>query len=430
MPQFRCRVGTPEGAIAERFVSAANAAAARETLAADGITVFDIAQQAGGGTVVSRFPTLRKLASIQIGGSKSEDAASGGLFRRGNKLRTSDLLLLNQELAALVNAGLPLLKCVDILRTRRAGTLAGSMLDRIRRRIASGDGLSEACRPEIERVGLPELFVTSVEVGEASGDLVIALRRYAAHLEKSQGLRQRVRSAMIYPLVLASVSTVVVIILMTVVIPQFASFYGQSGAELPLTTRALVATAGFVSTWGLLLLAGVVVGVIAFRRWAGTEPGRARVDAWNLRVPLVGTLRERYYGLETVRTLSTLLRGGAPLVRALQVTAEGTSNRAFRARIETVAEQVSEGTSLHDALDAQRILEPLGLEMVQVGESTGALEEMLEHVATTYDESLDRQVSLAVGLVEPAMLVVMGLLVAGILMSLYLPLFNTVQVVG
>lgn len=424
MPRFRCRVGTPEGAIAERFVSAANAAAAREALAGDGITVFDIAPHAGGS-----FPMLQKLASIQIGG-KSDEATSGLFRRRGTKLKVSDLLLLNQELAALVNAGLPLLKCVDILRTRRAGTLAGSMLDRISRRIASGDSLSEACRPEIARVGLPELFVTSVEVGEASGDLVIALRRYAAHLEKSQGLKQRVRSAMIYPMVLACVSTIVVIILMTVVIPQFASFYGQSGAELPFTTLALVGTANFISTWGLLILGLAIVGAIAYRRWAATEAGRASVDAWKLRVPLMGTLMERFFGLETVRTLSTLLRGGAPLVRALRVTAEGTSNRAFRARIETVADAVSEGTSLHDAFDDERILEPLGLEMVQVGESTGALEDMLEHVATTYDETLDRQVSLAVGLVEPAMLVVMGLLVAGILMSLYLPLFNTVQVVG
>jgi type IV pilus assembly protein PilC len=425
MPRFRCRVGTPEGAIAERFVSAANAAAAREALTADGITVFDIGQQAAGG----RLGTLRKLATIQIGGEKSEET-SGRLFGRGTTLRTADLLLLNQELAALVNAGLPLLKCVDILRTRRAGSLAGSMLDRIRRRIASGDALSNACRPEIERVGLPELFVTSVEVGEASGDLVTALRRYSVHLEKAQALRQRVRSAMTYPIVLLCVAGIVVVILMTLVIPQFASFYASSGAELPLTTRVLVSTATFVSAWGVVIAAVVAVGLFLFRRWARTDRGRSTLDAFNLLVPVIGPLRHRYYGLETVRTLSTLLRGGAPLVRALEVTAEGTSNRAFRARIETVAEQVSEGTNLHDAFDEQAILEPLGLEMVQVGESTGALEEMLEHVANTYDESLDRQVSLVVGMVEPAMLVVMGLLVAGILMSLYLPLFNTVQVVG
>lgn len=426
MAQFRCRVGTPQGSIAERTISAATATAAREQLVADGLEVFEVAER---GSFSSRFPTLQKLASIQIGGSKSKEGGRG-LFGRRNRIKPSDLLLINQELAALVNAGLPLLRCVDILRTRRAGTTAGSMLDRVRRRLAGGDSLSDALRPEIERVGLPELFVTSVEVGEASGDLVTAIRRYSAHLEKSQGLRQRVRSALVYPIVLAVVSTGVVIILMTLVIPQFASFYGASGAELPFATRLLVGTSNFVRGWGVLLLALVVAAVSGFVYWSRTPKGRFALDAFNLRVPFLGSLRARYYGLESARTLGTLLRGGAPLVRALRVTAEGTSNRAYRRMIETVAVQVSEGSSLHQALESQGLLDPLGLEMVEVGESTGSLEEMLAHVASTYDEVLDRQVTLAVGLMEPAMLVFMGLLVAGILLSLYVPLFRTVQVVG
>lgn len=428
MAQFACRIGTPDGRIAERRVSAANAAAAREQLVADGLEVFDVAQASG--ATDSRFATLRKLASIQIGGSSDEEGRRGLFGRRRNRVAVSDLLLINQELAALVNAGLPLLRCVDILRTRRSGSVAGSMLDRVRRRLAGGDALSEALRPEIERVELPELFVTSVEVGEASGDLVTAIRRYSAHLEKTQKLRSRVRSAMMYPVVLAIVSTAVVLILLIVVIPQFASFYEASGAELPLPTRLLLGLANFMRSWGLLLAVAVAAGIGWFVWWKKTAHGRFAFDAFKLRIPVLGDLRRRYYGLETARTLSTLLRGGAPLVRALRVTAEGTSNLAYRAGIERVAEQVSEGTNLHTALEREGLIDPLGLEMVQVGESTGSLEDMLEHVATSYDEVLDRRVTTAVGLIEPAMLVTMGLLVAGILMSLYLPLFRTVQVVG
>lgn len=424
MPRYQARVGTPQGAIASRFVIAPNVAAAREQLSSEGLVIFDVSAQGGGA-----LPALQKLASLQIG-SRGEEA-SGGLFRRGgNRIRTSDLLLLNQELAALVNAGLPVLKCVDILRTRRAGSVAGAMLDRVRNRIAGGDALSAACRPEIERVALPELFVTSVEVGEASGDLVTALRRYGVHLERAQKIRNRVRAALVYPTVLLVVSAIVVTILLTVVIPQFAAFYAQSGAELPLTTQLLVAGSGIASRWGLPIALAAVAAAAAARRWAHSPRGAARLDEARLRLPLFGALRLRYHGLESARTLGTLLRGGAPLVRALEVTAEGTSNRAFRARLQKAAEEVSEGSSLHAALERQGILDPLGLEMVQVGESTGSLEDMLEHVADSYDEVLDRQVSMAVGLMEPAMLVVMGLIVAGILMSLYLPLFRTVQAVG
>lgn len=426
MAQFRCRVGTPDGRLAERTVVAATAIAAREQLAAEGQEVFAVAESS---SFATRFPTFQKLASIQIGGGSAHQARPSRFGRRA-RIRPSDLLLINQELAALVRAGLPVLRCVDILRTRRAGTLAGSMLDRVRRRLAGGDDLSSACFPEIERVGLPELFVTSLEVGEASGDLVSAIRRYSTHLDKTQGLRRRVRSALTYPMVLAAVSTVVVIILLTMVIPQFASFYNASGAELPLATRVLVGLAGVARSYGLVIAVAAIAGAVTLTWWSRTQAGRLAIDTWNLRMPLVGPIRRRYYGLETARTLGTLLRGGAPLVRALEVTAQGTGNRAFRAWIERAAGQVSEGTSLHEALEAQGVLDPLGLEMVQVGESTGALDEMLEHVASTYDEVLDRQVTLAVGLLEPGMLVVMGLMVAGIVLSLYLPLFRTVQAVG
>jgi len=425
MPDFRCRVGTTEGVIAERFVTAASAASAREQLGADGFEVFDVAQR----SAATAFPMLRRLASIQIGGSAADEEPRG-LFGGKKKLAPSDLLLLNQELAALINAGLPLLRCIDILRTRRAGTLVGAVLDRARRRVAAGASLSGALRPEIDKVGLPELFVTSVQVGEASGDLVAALRRYVAHLQSSLALRRRVRDAMTYPIVLAVVATIVVTILLTFVIPQFASFYGQSGAELPITTRALVGLAGMVSSYGVFVLIAAITGLVFYRRWAATEIGRDTIDSRRLRTPLLGALRRRYFGLETARTLSTLLRGGAPLVNALQVTAQGTSNRAFKRRLLETAERVSHGSDLHAAFEHNGLFDPLGLELVEVGEATGALEDMLEHVAATYDEVLDRQVTAAVGLVQPVMLVFMGILVAGILLSLYMPLFQTVQAVG
>jgi len=424
MPNYRCRVGTAEGAIAERFVTAASPAAAREQLGVDGFEVFDVAQR----SAATAFPLLHKLATIQIGGS-TDDGEPRGLFGRRKTIAPADLLLVNQELAALINAGLPLLRCLDILRTRRLGTLMGAVLDRARERVAAGASLSGALRPEIDKVGLPELFVTSLQVGEASGDLVAALRRYVAHMESSLALRRRVRDAMTYPIVLGVVALIVVTILLTFVIPQFASFYGQSGAELPLTTRTLVGLAGAIRTYGLFVLIAAGAGFVFYRRWAATEIGLDTVHARKLRTPVLCAMRRRYFGLETARTLSTLLRGGAPLVSALQVTAQGTSNRAFKRRLLETAEEVSHGSDLHAAFEHNGLFDPLGLELVEVGEATGALEDMLEHVAATYDEVLDRQVSMAVDLVQPIMLVFMGVLVAGVLLALYMPLFQTVQAI-
>ncbi len=235
MPEFRCRVGAPDGAIAERYVSAVSAPAAREQLAADGLEVFDVVE----GSASSALPTVRKLASIQLGGGAA-DSGRGLFRRRRTHVAPAELLLLNQELAALVNAGLPLLRCVDILRTRRAGSVVGSMLDRVRGLLAGGEGISGSFRPEIERVRLPELFVTSLEVGEASGDLVTAIRRYQAHLDKSLKLRGRVQAAMMYPIVLAAVSLAVVLILLVMVIPQFADFYASSGDLTPRLVPCLI----------------------------------------------------------------------------------------------------------------------------------------------------------------------------------------------
>ena len=184
MPEFCCRVGAPNGAIAERYVSAVSAASAREQLASDGLEIFDVVE----GRASIALPPWRRLASIQLGGA-SADSVRRLFRRRRTHLVPAELLLLNQELAALVNAGLPLLRCVDILRTRRAGSVVGSMLDRVRGLLAGGEGISGAFRPEIDRVRLPELFVTSLQVGEASGDLAPAIRRYTAHLDKSLKLR-------------------------------------------------------------------------------------------------------------------------------------------------------------------------------------------------------------------------------------------------
>jgi len=436
MTDYRCRVGTREGAIVERSVGATSSAAARKQLQEEGFQVFQVRRTAGwfeaARSSVSAAPTAVLVpvsGPTEVGTEKTASGLRSLLVRR-RPISKSDLLLFSQEMAALVRAGLPLLRCLDILRARRSGTRTGELLGRVRERVATGTHLSAAFEIEGEEYGIPPLYTTTLEIGEASGDLDGALRRYATHLERSQQLRSRVKGALIYPAVLFSASMVVLSILVGFVLPRFSSFYASYEAELPLATRLLVTSTNVLRAWWTVVFFSLaVVGVVLFA-WMRSEEGQLQSARWKQRLPIVGGMRRRYLDIETTRTLSTLLRGGAPLIHALDVVIRSSSDVAYRVKLARVREVAAEGSSLHNAFEEEGLLDPMGLEMVEVGESTGALEEMLEHVSMTYDEILDRQLATAVSLLEPAVLVVMGVLLAGILMSLYLPLFNTVQVVG
>lgn len=425
MPEFVCRAGTPGGVVVERSVIAESPSAARRELEGDGLAVFQVQRSSAGGAA----GWLERLRGLGARILPSIGSGAGGLSVGRRRLKERDLFHFTQELAALIGAGLPVLKCLDILRPRRRETVAGPMLERVRERVAAGAALADAFEPEIEEMGIPPLFVTTLEIGEASGDLESVLRRYADHLERSQELKSKVRGALIYPSALLAVSVIVIVLLMVVVVPRFADFYASYDAELPMTTRVLIGAAGAVTGHPWLILTGLAA--VAAGAWLlnRTARGRRTLERWSLEVPLAGRLNRLHLDVETCRTLATLLRGGATLIRALEVTAGGARNASYRARLRAVEERLREGASLHRAMEENGLLDDLGLEMVQVGESTGSLDDMLEHVAGTYDETLSRRLDTLVGLVEPALLVFMGVFVAGILLALYLPLFNVVQVI-
>ena len=435
MADYRCRVGNREGAIIERFVGAVSSSAARKQLQEEGFQVFQV-RRAGGWFEAATASAGTAQGSVPVPatggtefGTESKASALRSLWVRRRPIKRSDLLLFSQEMAALVRAGLPLLRCLDILRARRSGTRSGELLDRVRERVATGADLSTAFGAEGEQYGIPPLYTTTLEIGEASGDLDGALQRYATHLERAQKLRSKVKGALIYPAVLFSASMVVLSILIGFVLPRFSSFYSSYDAELPLLTRLLVTSTNTLRAWWAPAFVGLAVVGVALFTWMRTEEGRLRSALLKQRLPMFGSMRRCYLDIEATRTLSTLLRGGAPLIHALDVVIRSSSDVAYRGKLARVRELAAQGSSLHNAFEEEGLLDPMGLEMVEVGESTGALEEMLEHVSRTYDEILDRQLSTAVSLLEPAVLVTMGVLLAMILMSLYLPLFNVVQVI-
>jgi type IV pilus assembly protein PilC len=381
-------------------LSAETAAAVRRRLEEQGHSVFDV---------------RRRGAALRLP------------VRRQRAVKPHDFLVFNREFAALVKAGMPILRALTLLQERRRGSRLGDLVVRARERVEGGASLSEAFAGEEALVS--PLYVTTVGVGEASGDLEGALRRYTAYLERSIELRKRVVGALVYPAVLLTLSMGVVLVLLTYVMPRFAAFYASYNAALPWLTRALLATSTAVTgAWPAWLALALVV-VLAATFWAPTEAGRILLSRVTLALPAVGAAQRRYLGVQLTRTLAVLLRGGTTMLPALEATRRALSSPLFRDRLGEAMEEVRAGSPLHRALEGKGLLGAMAIEMIQVGESTGDLDGMLEDVAAYYDEALDGQLQTAVRLLEPALLVVVGLVIATVVLAVYMPLFNVVQAV-
>ncbi len=401
MSDYLCTIGHPDGSgVVERVLTAETPAAVRRSLEDQGYSVFDVRRKSSG----LRMPRPRP---------------------RG--IAPHDFLIVNREFAALVKAGMPIVRALALLQERRSGSRLGDLLERVRTRVEGGAGLSEAFAEEQELVS--PLYVTNVGVGEASGDLEGAIRRYTAYLKRTMELRKKVTGAVVYPAVLLAMSLGVVLVLLTYVMPRFAAFYSSYNAALPILTRFLLGLSTFITEAWPLWLALVVVAVIAGTFWAPTAAGRSRLSRVTLAIPVIGAAQRRYLGVQFTRTLSVLLRGGTTMLPALEATRRAISNSLFSERISEAIELVRSGSPLHRALDGRGIVGPMAIEMIQVGESTGDLDSMLEEVAAYYDEALDGQLETAVRLLEPALLVTIGLIIATIVLAVYMPLFNIVEAV-
>jgi type IV pilus assembly protein PilC len=356
----------------------------------------------------------------------------GGLrlqLPRRRRIPTSDFLVFNQELATLLKAGLPLVQSLDILRRRVPNPTFKAALDDIYDKVRSGTALSEAF--EAQRL-FSGVYTASLMAGEKSGSLETVIRRYVQHIKVLASVRAQVISALIYPAVLVVLSAVVVGIIVFKVVPQFADFYKQfgRGAELPMSTQIVVAiSTNLVGSAGLIVgsIAAVVIGATL---WFRNPAQRTRLHATILKLPYFGQLARKLSTAQVCRTLATLLSGGIPLVNALEVAARSVRNRSIARDLGAVARQVREGGSLAGSLTERHIFPHVAVEMVEVGESTGALADMLNSVADFYDEENETSLTRFSNLVQPILLVVMGLVIAGLLMSLYMPLFRLSALTG
>lgn len=400
--EFVCHVGTSDGRVERLTRAARDERLLRDELEREGLHVFGIERAAG-------LPSARALAS------------SLGLARR-RKISLKTLLVFNQELAALLKAGLPLLQGLNLMLERLKDPVFREVLTEVRDRVKSGVELSDA----FSEFGdlFPPLFASTLKAGERTGELEQVIRRFIRYLRLVLEARKRVYSALVYPAVLVGLSITMLFVMGVFVVPRFTIFYDAMDLELPLLTRIVVGVSVFTRDNLLLIAVGLLVASVLWSRWKRTEAGRLAVDAARLRVPFLGPVLHRFAVSEFSRSLATLLSGGLPLVPALEISARAVGNAWIRAKVEPTVQKVREGQAFHATLEATGVFEEFAVDMVKVGEATGALDQMLSSVSDFLDEEVETRMQRILSLIEPLMLIVMGALVAVLLIAVYLPMFS------
>jgi len=396
MGEFVCRVADANGRVYSQVEAAGTQAEARQKLADRGLYVYSV---------------------------ESRSSLLSGLLQRqsARKVGGSDFLILNQQFNTLIKAGLPILRALDLLAERAASPRLRPIVAQIRDRVREGKSLSEA----VNEAGVfSKVFSTAILAGEKSGNLPGVLDYYISYQKVSTGVRKRILATLVYPALLVTVAILVVTYLVTVVVPKFGALYHDMNVELPTATRLLIAIT--VDYRGAILIAigCFILFLFGLFFWSRSEEGGRAFDKLKFRTPVVGDTIKKFQVAQFCRTLATLLTGGTPLVAGLQTAGDAIDSPLLRSSITQATQMVREGDSLNTALASTGIMPELALDMIEVGESSGALAPMLTSVAEFYEEEVNIRLSAMVALIEPAILIFMAIVVAFILISLYLPIFS------
>ena len=340
---------------------------------------------------------------------------------RHKKLNLEKFLIFNQQFVTLIRAGLPILKALDLLGTRLTDPKLGKHINAVREEVKNGTLLSDA----FARQGVfSPIYVTTVLAGERSGSLVEVLERFISYQKLALSVRKKLLVSLMYPALLVSLVGCLIVFLVTYVVPNFAELYRSMQAELPAMTQVLIAVGTTARNYVLIGFALFIGAIVAFRMWARTPKCSEMVDRFLLRIPVVGTIWMKYQVAQFSRVLGTLLVGGIPLLQALQTAGDSLGTPVLRRVLQDASKLVREGQPLSQSLRTTKVFPSLSLDMIEVGESTGALPAMLTSVAEFYEEDVATQTAAALSLIEPAIMIFMGIFVAFVLVSLYLPIFS------
>ena len=400
MAEFLCKYGTLNGEILQRNYHAESEKALREQMEQQGFYVFGIKRRWDALTLLKNIFTIRRKT-----------------------VTDKEFMVFNQEFAALIHAGLPLLRCLELLMERVDNADFSTILEDVYRQVKSGASLSDAFASH--PVVFPRVYTAGILAGEKSGTLEQVIRRYLGYIKIMLAIRTKVTSSIIYPTLLLALSVAVIGVLVGYVIPKFSDFYKGFASQLPFITSALVTTALFVRSNAIWVVPVIIFGILFAQFYVrSSSSARIQLDHWKLRIPFLGKVFTKFSISQLMRTLHTLLAGGIPLVNAMDVAASSVGNRLVSEELKKVSQGVKEGEPLWSSLKKTGLMTHMAIEMVKVGEETGALEEMLKNISDFYDEEIDTNLTNVLAIVEPVLLIVMGMVVATILLAMYYPLFT------
>lgn len=398
MPEYALKFANARGEIRQQVMEAASEQELRDRLAQQGYLVYSIRPRQG------------------LGG-----LAPGLGGKRRKKLDMEKFLIFNQQFNTLFRAGLPILKALDLLAERLTDRRMSPVIAEVRDEVKRGTLLSEAFR----RQGIfPPVYVTSVLAGEKSGALGEVLERYVNYQRLALAVRKKILLSLMYPSILIVLVALLVVFLVTFVVPRFAALYQTTNAELPVLTRYLIAFGTGAQEFIVIGVVALAGGIVGARLYLRTEAGKIMADRLKMRLPVVKEIWAKYQVAQISRLLATLLAGGIPLVQGLETASESIGSPLLRQALDRARQMVREGRTLSSAFAASNVVPPLAIDMIEVGESTGALPAMLSSVAEFYEDDVNTRMQAALSLIEPAIMIFMGLFVAFVLLALYLPIFS------
>lgn len=350
-------------------------------------------------------------------------------FQFGTGITDKDIVIFTRQLATMIDAGLPLVQCLEILGNQTENKALAKIVTQVRSDVESGSTFAEAIKkhPKV----FNDLYVNMVAAGEAGGILDTILQRLAAYMEKFAKIKKQIKSAMIYPAIILTVAVGVVALLMVVVVPMLAGMFADMGQALPLPTRIVIAISNFLKGWGGLIVAlSIISFIVGLVQWRKTPKGRKITDAIALKIPVMGVLIQKVAVAKFTRTLGTLISSGVPILEGLLIVARTAGNKVVEEAIVNTRQSVSEGKTLAEPLTKANVFPPMVTQMIAVGEATGALDNMLGKIADFYDDEVDSAVAALTSMLEPMLMIFLGTTVGFVIVAMYMPIFQMGAIAG
>ena len=357
----------------------------------------------------------------------TEKAGGRTVAKFGGRVTDREMAIFTRQFSTMIDAGLPLVQCLNILAEQSDSKTLRGVTANVARSVESGSTLADALKrhPKV----FTDLFVNLVAVGEAGGILDVVLQRLSVYIEKAAALKRKIKAAMVYPATIIGVAFLVVLFMLTFVIPEFAKMFKNLGADLPLPTQIVLWLSDFAQTKIIYIILGVVGLVFAVRQYYKTEQGKSTIDAMLLKTPVFGTLIRKVAVARFTRTLGTLVSSGVPILEGLRITAKTAGNKVVEKAVLQCRAAVTAGRTLAEPLRASSVFPPMVTQMINVGEQTGALDAMLSKIADFYDDEVDTAVTALTALLEPLMIVFLGIIIGGMVVAMYLPIFRLVTLI-